>query len=205
MDITGTVDPITKRIALTTAIAAREERDIEIESSETLDAGTYRLVLSFGGRTIAICGLTEADDSLSGTLNLATTQIDALFAILPMAKLRPICAIWNATGTELIGRSTVDLLRNEADTDDDVTPVPVSGHVYTGNEAISNGATYVDVDMSSISPSANASIVGAVILPIGATEGMTIQGITRNGSTTRFEFQSAAPSTGYVLNWLVAE
>jgi hypothetical protein len=203
--ITGTMDLDDKSIALASRLGLYEVRTITLTDSDgnTFPAGTYRLAIAFGGRTVALAALTASTSTLSGSLSLSTTQLEALFAVLPNNRIPMTMVVWDATGKVMYGRERVDIWRNEYDAEDP-TPVAVQNSVIQGTAAITAGARTVTVDVTGHGVLANASLAASVLVPAGQ-DNIYVVASTRSATTLTFTLSSTTPATGYTLTWMVAQ
>lgn len=204
--INATASLATKAITITERIGLYEVRSISIVASATSDlpSGNYKLLLTYGGRTVALSALTASGNTLSGTLNLSTTQLEALFAVLPVDRLRVIANVWDATGKVQWARGGTDVWRNEYG-EETAAPSAVQNSTEQGVADITNGATSVTVDLSALSITSGASIAGTVLLPSGATVGVSVIGVTFSTTSAVFQLSGAVPATGYKLSWMVVQ
>jgi hypothetical protein len=204
--ITATADLATKALAVAQRVALYEVRGITITASatDTMPAGNYQLSLVYSGRTVALSALTATAGTLTGTLSLSTTQLQAVFDMLGVSRLRIPAYLYYSTGAVLWARGGIDVWNNEYDAAS-TAPVAVRNEVYQGQQDITSGATSVTVSFSSLSVLATASVVGSVLLPSGATDGVAVVGVTFSTTAAVFELSGAVPSAGYKLAWMVAQ
>jgi len=201
--ITGTIALADKEIALASRIALYEQRTLTLTASDgTFPTGTYRLQVNFGARVVATAALTAATSTLTGTLNLSTTQMEALFDVLPVNRLACKMLVYDSAGKVLWGRSSVDVWRNEYTTES-ATPVPARCTFFQGIADITEGASSVTIDLSGESVDAGASIAGVVLVPVGSVN-IFIVG-TRLSTTAAVFTLSSAVGAGYKLSWMVAQ
>jgi len=207
--LSGTVTLSTKAMAITQKMGLYEQRAITLSTTGgNFPAGNYKLQVTFGPRTVALAALTASGSDVAGTLNLSTTQLEALFSVLPVDRLACQAVLWDATGKVLWGRSRVDVWRNEYD-DAATTPVPVRNSTEQGISTIASGATTVTVAITGTSVLSTASIAGSVEVPSGQGN-IFVVGVlpTISGgyiTSILFTLSAATPSTGYKLHWMVAQ
>jgi hypothetical protein len=207
--LTGTVAISTKALAITQRMALYEQRAITLSTTGgNFPSGNYRLQVTFGPRTVALAALTASGADVSGTLNLSTTQMEALFSVLPVDRLACQAVLWDATGKVRWGRSRVDVWRNEY-TDETAAPVPVRNSVEQGVADITSGAQTVTVALTGVSVVDTASIAASVIVPSGQNNlfVVSVAPVSSGGYITSivFTLSAATAATGYKLSWMVAQ
>jgi hypothetical protein len=201
--VTGTVGITDKTLTLTQRVALYEQRTITLDGTGgNFPAGTYKLQLTFGPRTVALAALSVSSGDLTGTLNLSTSQLEAVFDVLPVNRLRCMAVVWDAGGKVLWGRSLVDVYRNEY-TDESPTPVTVRNQVLQGVVDITAGATSKTIDLSAYSVSATASVAGTVLIPSGG-DNIFVVNVAFTTASVVFGFNGPV-SSGYKLAWMVAQ
>ena len=202
--ITGTVDLEKQSLTLTNRVALYEVRTIELSASGgNFPAGTYKAEIVYGGRTIALSALSVSAGKLTGTLNLNTTQLAALFQVLPVHRVRPVMVVWDDGGKVLWARSSVDVWRNEW-SDGDSDPVTVHDSIVRGSADIASGERDVVVVFGAGTVLASASIAASVIVPAGAPN-LFVVATQFSTSGATFTLNATPDRAGYKLTWMVAQ
>jgi len=202
--ILGTVTPDTKTLVLESRIAAYEQRDIALAiASADFPAGTYKLSLQFGGRTVALSALAEYEGTLAGTLDLATTETASIFRTLPVARVSVRAYLWDESGKVLWASGLVDLYRNDQAAEA-VTPAPSASGVASGRVAVTEDERTVSVDLSAYGLGASPAIVASVIVPDGGINLFVVAIVFDSGTqTATITLNTDAPATGYEVAWMV--
>jgi hypothetical protein len=202
--ITGAVGITDKTLTLTQRVALYEQRAINLDGTGgDIPAGTYKLQITFGARTVALAALSVSSGNLAGTLNLSTSQLEGVFAVLPVNRIRCMAVLWDSAGKVLWGRSPLDIYRNEY-TDEAPTPVTVRCQVIQGSVSLQAGATSATVNLSSYNVLLTASVAGSILKPANG-DNMFVTSVQFDGAQIVFGFNGPIPATGYKLTWMVAQ
>jgi hypothetical protein len=203
--ITGAVTLADKSISLNQRIAVYEHREIELTATGgDVPAGNYRLMLTYGGRAVATSALSVSSGKLTGTLNLSTTQLEAVFAVLPVNRVAATLMIYDVAGKTLWATGRQDVWRNEYD-EADPTPVPVRCHVMQGVVDLDAGATSATISFAGLGVLATASIAATLLIPDGGDTGLAVIGAKMGTDEAVIELSGAVPGEGYKLSWMVAQ
>ena len=201
---TLTVNTDTKAITLSDRLALYESRKVTVStaSGDTWPAGDYTLALTYAGRNMGSVVLTYNSGALSGTLNLNTTELAAVFAILARKRIALDLTLWDDSNHIAWGRGKVDVYYTEFTEATPSATVEVADY-YTGSTSITNGADSVTVNLSSLSlTSTPAQIVCTVKAPSG---GYNLFATVTASSSTAFTatLSAATEQENYVLNWVI--
>jgi len=202
--ITLTVNENSKTFSLSDKIALYEQRTFSIvtASGNTWPSGSYTIVLTYYGQTMALAACTYNAGALSAALSLATTELERLFSFLRNPKrLQLDLTIWDNTNKTKWTTGKADVWFTEYTTAS-ATPTPVPNTYYNGTTAITNGALEVTVDLTAYGlTAAPAQVFLSVKVPT-SSDNIFVSGWTASATTITVQLSSNAPSSSYVLNWL---
>lgn len=207
--VTVTVTPATKAFSWATDIALYETRTIEISmSSYDFPAGTYKLIFTFGPNTVVLCALSVVSGKLTGTLNCNTTNLENVFKVLPVNRVKVKANLWDSGNSICYATGSVDIW-NAEEVDGATEPTAVSNEIKTGQASITSGASTVEVDLTGEGFTTAAAAVGTVIVPSGGDNIFVVgAAVASSGgyiTTITFTLSSAVANANYKLNWMVAE
>jgi hypothetical protein len=207
--ITATVTAATKTITFATDIALYESRSIEITlSGYDFPSATYKLFFTFGPNTVVLAALSVVAGKLTGTLNCNTTNLENIFKVLPVNRVRVKANLWDSGNSICYATGSVDVW-NAEEVDGATEPTAVSNEIKTGQESITNGASTVEVDLTGEGFTTAAAVAGTIIVPSGGDNIFVVgAAVASSGgyiTTITFTLSSAVANGTYKLNWMVAE
>ena len=203
--VTLTINENTKAFSLSDHVSLYEQLVLNIvtASGNTWPAGSYTIALTYYGRTMALAACTYDNGALSCTLNLATEELEDLFALLRNPKRQQLdLTLWDNTAKKKWATGKADVWFCEYTTAS-ATPVPVISNYYSGSTAISSGASSVTVNLSAYSLTAAPSqAFPSVKVPSGQDD-VFVVGWTATSTALTVQLSAPVDSSAYVLNWLI--
>lgn len=204
--LTITVGKDSKAVTLTDRLSLYEVPTITFALSDgsTWPAGSYTAALTYFGRTMTSVVCTNTAGVLTAALNLATTEIEAVFnEINEPQRLTFDMTLWDNTAHKEWARGKVDVWRANWSTTSATANV-VPEEFYSGSTNITSGQSSVTVDLTSLGLAAAPSQI--LVTVKGPASAFNIFG-TVTGTPTATQFVaslSAAPDqAGYILHWVV--
>ena len=176
---------------------------VTLSTGDGVPAGDYDLTCYFGQTCVASAALTASEDglTLSGTMNLSTTEMDQVFTRLPGNRIVFDYHLWDIHGSVLWGTGRLDIWRSHYNPALP-TPAPtlVGGMVLSGTESLPTGADHIEVAFIREFTS-TPSVVVAISKPDNSPNiGATVTAITSEGF--RAELTAGTPADGYALTWI---
>lgn len=202
--VTVTVNADTKSLHFSDRLSAYESRPLEfaLQGGSTWPAGTYRFALTYAGRAMALANLTDNAGSLTGTLLMATTEMEDAFARTGARRLTFNAVLWDESARMAWGISRVDVIWTDYQTAT-VAPTIETEAYYKGSASVTSGSDVCVVDISTLGLAAAPSqVFGTVTTPAGGAN-IFATCTAKTATALTFTLSAEAPAAGYRIDWLV--
>lgn len=198
------VNENTKQFTLSDKWCAYESRpfSITLNSGNDWMAGAYTLALSFGARTMAVAGCAVGTTTLTGTLNLNTTELDQVFDWLGCKRIVCDLTLWDNTNRVAWARGRCDVWLSDYTTAGS-TPTALADDYYSGTATLTADDTSKSVDLTAYALSAAPSqIFASIQTPVGG-DNIWCTVTASNSTSFTCAFSGTIPASGYKMHWLI--